>query len=844
MSFLFFIVRHRKFHKGIYNPLIESTVRELFLLFKTIGPLKFVAYLKACNHAVYSFIGGQPLHTTEELGVCVKLRNGLPFVLHPALRKAIRRGDRRIILIVVSLFHSAKSILVEPSFTKGVGLPTIGAPSGRSNFEKVEIEFENFLDKCFLTKETFNISKYSEKFFHPTPFFSSGPNSSISSLGFTKDLLALERHGLLPSVFKYAELTKHQGILEYVRDNYLPEGKVKLSSECVAPITLDGLYANENHYVTYPKEILELKGEELLINKIKFLENFMGPQVGKLSVKVEGGGKLRVFAILDSITQWLLQPLHQCIFDILKQIPSDATFDQEGVLKEFVKTNKGKTFWSYDLKGATDMIPKEFYVSVLSLIIGSEAASLWSKIFDRNFLAPKSMWLGKLNPFWMRYTRGQPMGALSSWAALALLQHVLVAFAHYRSTRSLDLPIGKYLVLGDDIVFSDKLLAESYLQVCKEFGIPISLVKSYPESKICNFASQVYTTEGVNLSPVSLREVIQSSTFTRRLELAYRFVNRGYIEEGLSNLFRCFFSHKSWEFETPLLTRGTYSPFGKQVLRTLLQPSGRNSLDIQDGISGFYPTASMLSHTIVHEELDPNVLTSIPRHPTKRVSHQVVLLELLHSRLRKKLLEHHARCDEILASIQPLVEEVKTALRVKGNKYVFSPEGLNKVAAKIKRVEMAGINTSYLVQSLDRSNPKVSVGGFWAPLIIGYSEMVRRSSEQLKTATISWGYREDGSFSVTKYLTDFVLEMYRVPPILDLRLGANWMKAGALQQFQNQGNSISPGLPQFEKDIRRLFVVTGIFASSWKVDPFIRMGSPPKMWQDKKQARKRVISRR
>jgi len=838
-KFLFFIARPRKFRKGVYTPLIDHTIKELFLLFKVLGDRRFVAYLKACNHAVYSFIGGKPLHQTDGLGISVKLRNGLPAVLHPALRSAIRRGDRKIILIVVSLFHSSKSILVDPLITKGVGLPTIGAPSGKPEFEASEIMFENFLDKCFLSSMTFSIKKYSEHHYHPTPIFSSGPNSTISSLGFTKDLVALKRHGLLNTVFRYAELTGHDGILDLIKENYLPEGKFEpLTDICQAPFTYDGLHVEEN-WCPYPEEISAIEDDtERLQARIKFLADYMGPQVGKLSIKVEGGAKLRVFAILDSISQWLLKPLHDCIFDILKNIPSDATFDQDGVLEEFIKTNKGKTFWSYDLKGATDMIPKEFYVSVLALIIGQEAASLWSKLFDRNFLAPKSMWLGKLAPFWMRYTRGQPMGAYSSWACLALLHHVIVAYAHYRSTRSLDLPVGKYLVLGDDITFSDKLLAESYLQVCKEFGIPISLVKSYPESRVCNFANQTYTSEGVNLSPISMREVLQAHTFSRRLELAHRLVKRGYIEEGLSNLYRCFFSHRSWELEAPLLTRGTYSPFGKQVLRTLFQPSGRNNLDIQDGIAGFYPTASMLSHTKVHEELDTNVLTALPRSPDKKVSHQVYLLEMLHSKLSQRLLEYYTKCDKLISDLNPLVNEISHALRRKSHAipYVFSPESLDKVYSKIKRVELGGQNTAYLVQVLDRNDPKQRIGGFWSPLLLGYRDLVIRSQEMLKQKSISWGYKADGTYSVTKYLTDFVMEMYSTPPVLDLRYGANWAKAGALQQYQNQGNYISPGLPQFEKDIRKLFVVTGILASSWKVDPFIKLGPPPKMRQDKKKA--------
>lgn len=53
-------------------------------------------------------------------------------------------------------------------------------------------------------------------------------------------------------------------------------------------------------------------------------------QLGKLSLRYESAGKVRVFAIVDYWTQSLLRPMHNALFRILKNHPSDATFDQEG----------------------------------------------------------------------------------------------------------------------------------------------------------------------------------------------------------------------------------------------------------------------------------------------------------------------------------------------------------------------------------------------------------------------------------------------------------------------------------------------------------------------------------
>jgi len=50
--------------------------------------------------------------------------------------------------------------------------------------------------------------------------------------------------------------------------------------------------------------------------------------VGQLSMKQEAAGKIRVFAMVDLWTQSILKPLHLALFDFLKSLPNDGTFDQ------------------------------------------------------------------------------------------------------------------------------------------------------------------------------------------------------------------------------------------------------------------------------------------------------------------------------------------------------------------------------------------------------------------------------------------------------------------------------------------------------------------------------------
>jgi hypothetical protein len=54
----------------------------------------------------------------------------------------------------------------------------------------------------------------------------------------------------------------------------------------------------------------------------------MNHKIGKLSTKKEAAGKVRVFAMVDVWTQSLLKPLHLALFEFLKSLPNDGTFDQ------------------------------------------------------------------------------------------------------------------------------------------------------------------------------------------------------------------------------------------------------------------------------------------------------------------------------------------------------------------------------------------------------------------------------------------------------------------------------------------------------------------------------------
>jgi len=121
------------------------------------------------------------------------------------------------------------------------------------------------------------------------------------------------------------------------------------------------------------------------MNNLSSLNTSDTLHLGRLSVKEEAAGKARVFAITDSITQSVMEPLHKFIFDLLKNLPMDGTFDQGAPLKRLLDLHRNgdlsnQTFYSYDLSSATDRLPITLQKEILSLFFGEQFSILWAKI--------------------------------------------------------------------------------------------------------------------------------------------------------------------------------------------------------------------------------------------------------------------------------------------------------------------------------------------------------------------------------------------------------------------------------------------------------------------------------
>lgn len=103
----------------------------------------------------------------------------------------------------------------------------------------------------------------------------------------------------------------------------------------------------------------------------------------------------------------------------------------------------------------------------------------------------------------IRYAVGQPMGAYSSFAMLALTNHVLVHMAKNRANR----PNALYGVLGDDVAIGDKKVSNLYRGLLDHLGVDVNPIKGF-DGGILEFAKQLWTVNGYNISPLGAKNIL------------------------------------------------------------------------------------------------------------------------------------------------------------------------------------------------------------------------------------------------------------------------------------------------------------------------------------------------
>jgi len=89
----------------------------------------------------------------------------------------------------------------------------------------------------------------------------------------------------------------------------------------------------------------------------------------KLAFLPDKGGKTRVVALGDILTQSLMRDIHRSLFSILRRLTTDGTFDQNKQ-RERVRecTKHHQKVYSIDMTACTDRLPAVYIMLVLKII--------------------------------------------------------------------------------------------------------------------------------------------------------------------------------------------------------------------------------------------------------------------------------------------------------------------------------------------------------------------------------------------------------------------------------------------------------------------------------------------
>jgi hypothetical protein len=459
---------------------VNTMIRKIFVLIKNNGSTFTVLYLKESLRITYHWMAGEPLRECGPGPFVSISKFGLPTLINPVFMGFIK-GDKvcmQITLFLLSFFR----LLEIPGILK---LNTITDPS----------EFNKGVATEQATRALKEARIFGNQFW--TAFQVPSIKKAWPFFAGTKTPSGLSAFLSIPTSLRAFTLSE-EGRHIYASLLYI---NLKTGSYLVS-IYLYFFYRFFTFYNRfYP--FLQRKAIGYMMNPSKtkpwlvdkFFVGWQTKVYGKLALKHEAAGKIRVFAMVDPITQWTLKPFHIQLIKILSQFPWDGTKDQIGVARKFSKKYVGFPMYSFDISSATDRIPMEFYEAVLAPLWGDKIFQNWkSCLIDRSYMLrsrPKQRHEETVVEF-LKYGAGQPMGALSSWASLAVIHHFIVALAasHVGFANQ---SFRDYIILGDDIVIANKEVAESYLEIMRDIGVEINLSKSLVSSVgVMEFAKRVW----------------------------------------------------------------------------------------------------------------------------------------------------------------------------------------------------------------------------------------------------------------------------------------------------------------------------------------------------------------
>jgi len=482
-------------------------------------------YLRSANVMLMRYVAGQGLSNSRLLGGAVACnQKGLPRLIPAGMRKRIKEGDNSVIRLYLGFFTLYRVL----NFRGKLKLSTITSP-GVPLAGPFISEWRAFGKVFFAYLSKFGIRRARSDLvpvpfgsraasiateMHPNPFGIKSQTPGLTKGARPPRGCRKEIWGYVPTFFpllksgpnsKKGRVNSANLVYDFLA--WFQRPLLFRSYQVLVAIT--------RSWVLFPSVMGDTLAYLTSKHPILVSPHHGGFCLGALSVKEEPG-KLRVFAMVDSLTQWLLYPLHRMIFDkVLRLIPQDGTFDQIAPVKRLIavlRAGRDHRVWSFDLSAATDRIPVLLQEVLLGIYMTPEFAQHWRAILcDREYRAPAELikqggWKKgpkglKLGRF-LKYEVGQPMGAYSSWAMLALVHHMMVQYAAWKAgCRGW---FEKYAVLGDDLVIGDHLVAKQYLELCRVIGVEINLAKSIVSDNLSLEFAKRFFHKGEEVTPIPL----------------------------------------------------------------------------------------------------------------------------------------------------------------------------------------------------------------------------------------------------------------------------------------------------------------------------------------------------
>lgn len=513
---------------------VITTLATYHRLYKHGGMKYLVIYLKACSSMLQQVLGGQRLHDLGPFGARVgRTHAGIPSII-PALQRArIRSGCTWTIRFWATLFGLYR-ILDFPGLVK---LGTITKEYGGDHLMTYEFNqfvfnhFVHVLKKLFHTSGTVTDALWNEegdgplefmKGLRAKPFLISKSGPSVRGDSISSGAQSTSPASILASAFTWL----HSPLYPILENWCKMTGNVWVLNR------------------------IESWAKELWVWEDSLPLSSSGPKcpfeatnwLGKLGFKPEPAGKVRVFAMVDPWTQWLMDRLHKAIFGLLERIPQDGTFNQMRPVERLITWQKARSeksgraiaLYSFDLSAATDRLPIILQKVLLSPFLTSWGAELWACLMvGRQYACPKTVKFGSgpkqvlSETGFVQYATGQPMGALSSWAMLAFLHHAIVQWSAFRAgvITADKLWYEGYAVLGDDVVIAGKAVAKEYAAIMQSLDVGIGDHKSLisGSGKAVEFAKRTFY-NGVDVSMVPFAEfVVGRQSLAGLLELTRKY---------------------------------------------------------------------------------------------------------------------------------------------------------------------------------------------------------------------------------------------------------------------------------------------------------------------------------